>query len=80
MRQSNPGASSWSASRLGSPRADATCVEGGWLRVEWKASLSLTARSLGDLDDGPVRAGVAAWGNSARSGIRASEHTEKVEA
>jgi hypothetical protein len=34
-----------------------------------KASPGLTARSLGDLNDGPLRAVVAAWGNSARSGI-----------
>jgi hypothetical protein len=34
-----------------------------------EASPGLTARKLGDLDDGPLRAGVAAWGNSARSGI-----------
>ena len=35
-----------------------------------EASPGLTARSLGDLDDGPLRAVVAAWGNSGRSGIR----------
>jgi len=34
-----------------------------------KASPSLTARSLGNVDDGPLRAVVAAWGNSGRSGI-----------
>ena len=38
-----------------------------------EASPGLTARSLGDLDDGPLRAVVAAWGNLARSGIVASE-------
>lgn len=38
-----------------------------------KASPGLPARSLGDLDDGSLRAVVAAWGTSARSGIRASE-------
>ena len=43
------------------------------MRVECQASPGLTARSLGDLDDGPLRAVVAASGNSARSGIRASE-------
>ena len=37
------------------------------------ASPGLTARSLVDLDDGPLRAVVAAWGHSARSGIVASE-------
>jgi hypothetical protein len=38
------------------------------------ASPGLTARSLGNLDDGPLRAVVAAWGNAARSGIWASEY------
>ena len=38
-----------------------------------EASPGLTARRLGDLNDGPLRAVVAAWGNSGRSGIRASE-------
>ena len=36
-------------------------------------SPGLTVRSLGDLDDGPLRAVVAARGDSARSGIVASE-------
>jgi len=44
-----------------------------------KASPGLTARRLGDLDDGPVRAGVAAWENSARSGMAASEPWGKAE-
>ena len=36
-------------------------------------SPGLTVRSLGDLDDGPLRAVVATRRNSGRSGIRASE-------
>ena len=38
-----------------------------------EASPGLTARRLGDLDDGPLRAVVAARWISARSGIQASE-------
>ena len=49
------------------------------MRVESKASPGLTARSLGNLNDGPLRAVVAAWGNSGRSGMVASESLGGVE-
>ena len=44
-----------------------------------EAAPGLTARSLGNLDDGSLRAVVAAWENPARSVMAASEPGGKAE-
>jgi len=58
----------WKESSIGDGRAMEKLKCG-----KLKASPGLTARSLGDLDDGPLLAVAATWGCSARSGMAASE-------